>query len=77
LAINANDVKLYSITEKDVLLINDKHENPDYLPGITLSDRIEATLDMEYAVRDSDIIFLVVPSKSLVSCLNQLKGVYN
>lgn len=77
LAINANDVKLYSITEKDVLFINDKHENPAYLPGITLSDRIEATLNMEYAVKNSDIIFFVVPSKSLVICLNQLKEIYN
>ncbi|HEX3898905.1 MAG TPA: NAD(P)H-dependent glycerol-3-phosphate dehydrogenase [Mycobacteriales bacterium] len=45
--------------------INDRHENPDYLPGIALSPGLRATADPEEALRGADIVVLAVPSQTL------------
>ena len=43
--------------------INLRHENPVFLPGIHLSDRIVATLDEKEALKGADMVFLVIPSQ--------------
>ena len=43
--------------------INLRHENPVFLPGIHLSDRIVATQDEQEALKDADMVFLVIPSQ--------------
>ena len=45
--------------------IGDTRENPDYLPGIRLPDRLRATADAADALADADIVVLAVPSQSL------------
>ncbi len=41
------------------------HENKKYLPGIKLSHNLKAEKDLEKAVRDSKIIFFVLPSNCI------------
>jgi glycerol-3-phosphate dehydrogenase (NAD(P)+) len=45
--------------------INDLHENPDYLPRITLPRSLRATSDPAEALRGADLVVLAVPSQTL------------
>ena len=45
--------------------INETHENPDYLPGITLTDALRATSDPAEALEGADLVVLAVPAQSL------------
>jgi len=45
-------------------LINETHENPDYLPGIALPPALTATSDPDRALHDADIVVLAVPSQT-------------
>jgi len=43
-------------------LIADRHENPDYLPGVALPSVLEATADLEAALSGADVVVMGVPS---------------
>jgi glycerol-3-phosphate dehydrogenase (NAD(P)+) len=43
-------------------VINGRHVNPDYLPGVTLPEALVATADVEEAVGDAEILLVSVPS---------------
>jgi glycerol-3-phosphate dehydrogenase (NAD(P)+) len=45
--------------------INETHENPDYLPGITLTDALRATSDPAEALEGADLVVLAVPAQTL------------
>ena len=45
--------------------ISKTHENPDYLPGITLTDVLRATSDPAEALDGADLVVLAVPAQSL------------
>src|SRR5262249_37795358 len=45
--------------------INQRHENPDYLPGITLTSALRATCDPVEALRGTDLVVLAVPAQTL------------
>jgi glycerol-3-phosphate dehydrogenase (NAD(P)+) len=46
-------------------VINTSRENPDYLPGIKLTDALRATADPAEALDGADIVALAVPAQSL------------
>ncbi len=56
------EVCLWSNSPADVATINDTHENSHYLPGAPLSERIVATLDLEFAVEATSLLVFAVPS---------------
>lgn len=45
--------------------VRDRHENPDYLPGVALPESLTATTDPEEALGDSDFVVLAIPSQTL------------
>jgi glycerol-3-phosphate dehydrogenase (NAD(P)+) len=45
--------------------INDRHENPGYLPGVALSPQLWATADPAQALDGADIVVLAVPAQTL------------
>jgi glycerol-3-phosphate dehydrogenase (NAD(P)+) len=45
--------------------LNTSHENPDYLPGIGLTDALRATADPAEALDGADLVVLAVPAQSL------------
>jgi glycerol-3-phosphate dehydrogenase (NAD(P)+) len=45
--------------------INQRHENPEYLPGITLTSALRATPDPEVALDGADVVVLAVPAQTL------------
>ena len=53
--------------------INTTHTNKKYLENIVLSESIEATTDMEYAIKDANIVVLGVPSQQVRSVCKQIK----
>ena len=65
LAEAGTDVTMWARRAELAEAISDRHENPDYLPGISLPPTISATSDPERALADADIVVLAVPSQSL------------
>ena len=45
--------------------VNQRHENPDYLPGVTLTSALRATCDPAEALDGADLIVLAVPAQTL------------
>lgn len=71
-AIPANEVMLIGRDEKVVDSINTKNENPAYLSGINLPKNLKASTDIA-EIKDSDIVFIVVPSVAVIKTIEQMK----
>jgi len=52
--------------------IDELHENPDYLPRISLPSRLRATSDPERALQGADLVVFAMPSQTLRDNLNEL-----
>lgn len=55
-----------------VQAINEKHENPKYLPNIELNPSLTATSDILAAIAGAEVIFISVPSQSVREVANQI-----
>jgi glycerol-3-phosphate dehydrogenase (NAD(P)+) len=56
---------LYSRRPELAKALRELHENPDYLPGVTLTPELDATADAAAALADVDIVAFAVPAQSL------------
>ena len=65
LADAGTDVVLWARRPEVAAAVRDGHENPDYLPGVGLPDRLTATTDPAEAVDGAEFVVLAVPSQSL------------
>jgi glycerol-3-phosphate dehydrogenase (NAD(P)+) len=54
--------------------VNDRHENPDYLPDIKLPDQVRASTDPAAVLDGADFVVLALPAQSLRANLTQLWG---
>src|SRR3546814_12624121 len=52
--------------------IDQRHENPRYLPGIALPEGLRATIDLAAAMRGADLVLVVVPSHAFTETLPAL-----
>ena len=52
--------------------IDQRHENPHYLPGIVLPDTLRATTDLAAPLRDADLVLVAVPSHAFTQTLHAL-----
>jgi glycerol-3-phosphate dehydrogenase (NAD(P)+) len=68
-------VTLWARETEVVAAINERHENPIFLPGIALDPAIEATADFARAA-DADAVLLVVPAQHLRSVASGLASVW-
>lgn len=75
LADAGNQVSIWGRRESLCEAINTTHENPDYLPGIRLSEAITATHDPAAAAAGAEAVVLAVPSQSLRDNLTDWAGV--
>lgn len=69
-----------SIWAKDRVLVDDiniKRENIKYLPNITIPSNITAYIDMEEAIKNSDIVVLAVPSHAIREVSKKLSQYIN
>jgi glycerol-3-phosphate dehydrogenase (NAD(P)+) len=58
-------VTLWARRADTVDAINDLHENPRYLQGITLPPTLTATTDVAAVLDGADLVFLAVPAQTL------------
>jgi len=75
LADAGHDVTIWGRREDLCGAINSTHENPDYLPGITLPGSISATHNPEEAASGAELVVLAVPSQTLRENLQDWAGV--
>jgi glycerol-3-phosphate dehydrogenase (NAD(P)+) len=59
------EVTLWGRRPEIVEAINTDRENPDYLPGIVLPDRLRATADPAEALDGAEYVVLAVPAQTL------------
>src|SRR3546814_9670008 len=52
--------------------IDQRHENPRYLPGIALPEGLRATTDLAVAMRGAGLVLVVVPSHAFTETLRAL-----
>ena len=57
------EVRLWLLETDVAAAINERHENPAYLPGIALPEALAATTRMEEAVAGATLAVVVVPSE--------------
>ena len=56
---------LYARKPQLAKTVSGLHENPDYLPGITLNPALDATSEAAEALEDADLVAFAVPAQSL------------
>ena len=56
-----------------VAAIDRDHENPRYLPGLALPASLRATTDLAVAMRDADLVLVVVPSHAFADTVRALQ----
>ncbi len=71
LADAGSDVTLWARRPEVCDVINTKHENVEYFPGIALPESIRATHDPEQALARAEVVVLAVPSQRLRENLEQ------
>ncbi len=52
--------------------INDNRSNERYLPDARLSQKLNATADLEYAIREADVIFVATPAQTFRAVLTEV-----
>lgn len=72
LADNGQTVRLYDVSEERINELNTFHTNERYLPGIKLSDTIVGYTDLREALKETEIVLTVVPTKVMRSVLKDL-----
>lgn len=68
-----NEVTLWAHDPEVAKTIRETGENPDYLRGAKLGERVHATSDLAEAAAFSDTLFMVVPSHHYREVLAKLK----
>lgn len=63
---------LWSRREEVAREINESHTNSRYLAGFRLPTELEATADLEEAVREADVLVMGVPSKGFRETLEEV-----
>lgn len=74
LATIGHDVRLWAYEKEVVDGINSSHRNPLFLSDAQLSERIEATNDLEEAVCDAALVLFVIPAQLQRSYLARVKS---
>ncbi len=72
LANNGNNVKVWSFSEEEKDLINNKKQCK-FLPGVVIPDNVECMTDFESVINGADFILHVTPSKFTRSTFKQYK----
>ncbi len=69
---NGHDVVLWTYKSEQAALMNEKRENPSFLPGIPLPPSLRIVTDIEESCRSRDMIVAAVPSQYLRSVIRRI-----
>jgi glycerol-3-phosphate dehydrogenase (NAD(P)+) len=64
LAVNFDEVVLWGRDPATVAAINERHENPGYLPGLMLSPKIRGSTDLQHAAEGAELVAVATPSQA-------------
>lgn len=62
LAGNGHDITVWSIDRDEIEMLTTYREHKSKLPGVMVDERVVFTTDVELAVRDAELLVMVVPS---------------
>lgn len=65
LAGHGHDVRMWALERDVAQSVNERHENPVFLPGKSLAPALVATTDHREALHDARVVVLVPPSQHL------------
>ncbi|MEX1275916.1 MAG: NAD(P)H-dependent glycerol-3-phosphate dehydrogenase [Bacteroidota bacterium] len=69
---NGHDVVLWTYKAEQAALMNEKRENPAFLPGIPFPASLRIVTDIEDSCRNRDMIVAAVPSQYLRSVIRRI-----
>lgn len=69
---NGHDVELWTYKKEQAALMKEKHENPQFLPGVVLPPQLKIVNDIEAACSKREMIVAAVPSQFLRSVLTRI-----
>jgi glycerol-3-phosphate dehydrogenase (NAD(P)+) len=69
-----NAVRIWARDAETVEVINERRENPRYLPGVKLAEGIAATASLAHATAGADIVLAATPAQSLRELLLSAAG---
>jgi len=72
LAENGHEVTMWAREPALAQAINERHENPAYLPGVRLPDNLRASVEPLDAANGMEAVFLGVPSPYLLSAVKRI-----
>jgi glycerol-3-phosphate dehydrogenase (NAD(P)+) len=72
LAENGHEVTMWAREPALAQAINERHENPAYLPGVVLPDNLRASVEPLDAANGMEAVFLGVPSPYLLSAVKRI-----
>lgn len=59
---NGHDVTIWSVDKREIVMIDEKREQIEKLPGVKIPKEIAVTNDLESAIAGMDMLVLAVPS---------------
>lgn len=71
---NGYDVTLWMRSEEAVQQIKDTGINQRYLPDLLLHENLSATTDLKQSIKDAQLIFFAIPSKSFRDVVERVSG---
>lgn len=74
---NNHEAVLYGIIEEEINDININHQNSKYFNEIKINSNITATLNIEEALKDSEIVVIAVPSNQIRNVLQKIEKIIN
>ena len=59
---NGHELAVWSFLESEIVMLKEKHEQAEKLPGVMLSEQTVFTTDIKEAIEGKDMLVLAVPS---------------
>jgi len=73
IAMNGHYTQLWMRDAEQVESLNNTRQNQQYMPGLEINEKVEASHDLQAVVAKADMIFVAVPSGSFRSVVRQMK----
>ena len=70
---NNHEVVVYGIDENEINDININHKNSKYFKDVLINEKIKATLNIEDAIKESNVIVIAVPSSQIRNVLSKIE----
>lgn len=74
---NGHSVKVWSIDKAEIDMLNENREHLTKLPGVKIIDSVKFSTDVEYVVKDAELLVMVVPSPFIRSTAKTIAPFYH